>query len=496
MPGTVPDILLPSPHPRQREILDSPCRFKLVRAGRRFGKSRFALIRAVIGDAASKGMAAGGEWAWVAPDYPQSRAIWREEILPRFAGKDHLGVTVSETDKRVVLPGGGSLELRSAENVDSLRGRALDGIIFDEAAHLDLAYAWEQVARPALLDRTGSALFISSPNGGLDGNPEHKIPSYFNRLCARVMAGELGPEWGHWHCTTRDNPYLPLETVAQEYRDATDLARRQELDAELVLGGGGQAFPEYGEPHRVNLDTRLLGDWAWYAGLDWGYRDAAVLTLFAVSPGADVHVYRDWSFEGKDALLAGQEVGEALQDAAFAPYPPSLITYDSAMGAVTGGGETVLERFQRGFYGRWPRGCAMAPASKGPGSIRARIDGLHGLLRVPEGRDRPGITFGPEARTLDRTLPLLMLDPKDQGRLADGQADHAFDSLTYGLQARPMAPRVVEERRPYQNVSVWSGEGRGRQRVLGVPLAEVVETRGAGKRFRGRSKGQRMAVEG
>ena len=59
-----------------------------------------------------------------------------------------------------------------------------------------------------------------------------------------------------------------------------------------------------------------------------------------------------------------------------------------------------------------------------------------------------------------------------------------------------MAPRVVEERRPYQNVSVWSGEGRGRQRVLGVPLAEVVETRGAGKRFRGRSKGQRMAVEG
>ena len=135
----------------------------------------------------------------------------------------------------------------------------------------------------------------------------------------------------------------------------------------------------------------------------------------------------------------------------------------------------------------------MAPASKGPGSIRARIDGLHGLLRVPEGRDRPGITFGPEARTLDRTLPLLMLDPKDQGRLADGQADHAFDSLTYGLQARPMAPRVVEERRPYQNVSVWVGEGRSRQRVLGVDMADELGLRPQ-KRFQ-RQQGRRTAVE-
>ena len=442
-------------------MLDRDARFTILPWGRRTGKSRFALIRAMLGTARhSRGVAQGGHWAWVAPDYPQSRAIWREEILPRFAGKEALGVEINETDKRVVLPGGGSLELRSAENVDSLRGRGLDGIIFDEAAHQDLAYGWEQVARPALLDRKGVALFVSSPNGGLDGNPDKVIPSYFNRLCLKALAGELGEEWAYFHATTRDNPFLPPDVVEQEYRDASPLARRQELDAELVLGGGGQAFPEYGDVHRVTLDPRLLADWSWYAGLDWGYRNDAVLVLFAVGPGGDVHVYRDWAFNGKDALLAGQEVAEALQDPQFAPAVPQSMVYDSAMGAVQGGGETVLERFMRGFYGRMPRGCGMLPASKGPGSIRARIDGLHGLLRVPEGRDRPGITFGREARALDRTLPLLMLDPKDQGKLADGQADHAFDSLTYGLQARPQMPPVVVL--PEVAADRWLAEGEGR----------------------------------
>ena len=163
----MPDILLPRPHALQQQVLARDARFTILPWGRRTGKSRFALIRCMLGTPQHPhGVTQGGRWAWVAPDYPQARAIWREEILPRFAGKEALGVNVNETERRVTLPGGGALELRSAENVDSLRGQSLDGVIFDEAAHQDLQYGWEQVARPALLDRKGCALFISSPNGG------------------------------------------------------------------------------------------------------------------------------------------------------------------------------------------------------------------------------------------------------------------------------------------------------------------------------------------
>ena len=118
-------LYLPQALPHQREVLDAPDRFKVWRAGRRTGKSRAALIAAMLGhgQGAHRGALQGGNIVWLTPDYPQSRAIWREEIKPRLAGLP--GVTLHETDRRVSFAGLGSLELRSAESIDNLRGRSL-----------------------------------------------------------------------------------------------------------------------------------------------------------------------------------------------------------------------------------------------------------------------------------------------------------------------------------------------------------------------------------
>ena len=279
--GQRPDIELPRPHAKQWEALNSPKRYKILNWGGRTGKSRVCLIAGTLGHGVRqpdgtpqyRGAAQGAVIAWVAPTPKQARAIWQEEIVPRFGDKDAYGVVIRESDAQVCFPGGGLIEIRSAAAIDGLRGRRWDGVIFDEARDYDLRYAWEEVVSLRLIDSGGWAIFPSTPNGGRDGNPDHIIPSYFNRLCEQALTGTLDAErWGYWHATMRENPYLPQEEVEYEYRvtPPTGMKRRQEMDAELVVGGGGLAFPEW--TPAVHLTTRypdevLRKEWTWAAGL-------------------------------------------------------------------------------------------------------------------------------------------------------------------------------------------------------------------------------------
>src|SRR6266446_6958624 len=228
-------LYIPAAKPHQRPILNDPSRRKLWRAGRRTGKSRAALIAATLGhgpvDANGvrplRGIIAKANGIWVAPDYPQARAIWREEIEPRFAGLD--GVDINQAEHRISIRGAGRLELRSAENIDSVRGAALDFAILDEAAHFDAAYAMNDVILPALLDRQGWLFVISSPNAGDDGNADKLIPSYFNRLCGELIAGKR-PEWRHWHNRTEDNSTLSraaIDVLRAEYLPGSWTAKQE-----------------------------------------------------------------------------------------------------------------------------------------------------------------------------------------------------------------------------------------------------------------------------
>ena len=243
----------------------------------------------VNGVPALAGMLQGADILWISPDYPQSAAIWREEILPRFEGLP--GVVVSKSDRRVELMTGGSLELRSAEAIDGVRGRRFGGVIVDEAAYLDLEYALGAVVMPTLVDRDGWLLLISSPNGGHDGNSAKRVPSYFNLLCDDVERGAR-EGWSAWHNRTEDNPTLSRRVIASlraEYPEGSVTAQ-QELDA-LLVAGGGRFYPELLEREtRDGLFCTLerdgevwrVPDWAEFWGAyDWGYSHPACFAQFA-----------------------------------------------------------------------------------------------------------------------------------------------------------------------------------------------------------------------
>ena len=285
-------LYLPAPLPHQRPVLASAAKRKLWRAGRRTGKTRAALVAAVDGHGPGSvlpGVLQGADILWVSPDYPQSNAIWREEILPRFKGLP--GVTVSLSDRRVEVAGLGSLELRSAEAIDGVRGRRFDGVIVDEGAYLDLEYALSAVLLPTLVDRDGWLFVISSPNGGHDGNQAKRVPSYFNMLAEDAERG-VRPEWSSWHNKTEDNPTLSpavIKALRAEYPEGS-LTAQQELDA-LLVAGGGRFYPELVGPGVINglcqpLEREgpqwAVPDWGEFWGsYDWGYSHPACFATWA-----------------------------------------------------------------------------------------------------------------------------------------------------------------------------------------------------------------------
>jgi len=205
------------PHAGQLEVHNSDARFKVLSAGRRWGKTRLGVNECL--DAASKG---GRAW-WVSPSYKTSEVGWRplRQIVRKIPNAE-----IRLADRMVILPGGGLVAIRSADNPDSLRGEGLDFVVMDECAFMQKE-AWTEAIRPSLSDRLGRALFISTPKGR----------NFFWELYQRGMMGETG--WQSWTFPTVNNPYIAASEVEAARRDLPEIIYRQEYLAEFVDDQGG-----------------------------------------------------------------------------------------------------------------------------------------------------------------------------------------------------------------------------------------------------------------
>ena len=204
-------------HAGQMAVHNSDARFKVLSAGRRWGKTRLGVNECL--DAASKG---GRAW-WVSPSYKTSEVGWRP--LRQIARKIP-NAEVKLVDRTVILPGGGFVAVRSADNPDSLRGEGLDFVVMDECAFMQRE-SWTEAIRPALSDRLGKALFISTPKGR----------NWFWENYQRGINGEEG--WQSWTYPTASNPFIDKGEIEAAKRDLPEIIFRQEYLAEFVDDQGG-----------------------------------------------------------------------------------------------------------------------------------------------------------------------------------------------------------------------------------------------------------------
>ena len=211
------EINFPPLHERQKEVAESGARFKVCAAGRRFGKSRLGSALCV-----SEGLKGGRAW-WVAPSYPVAMVGWRmiKKLSQRIPG-----VKIKQGDYMVEFPLGGEVRVRSADNPNSLRGEGLDLVVLDECAFMK-EETWNEAIRPALSDRLGKAVFISTPKGR----------NWFWHLYQHGINGEEG--WRSWQLPTSSNPFIQASEIEAAKRDLPEMIFRQEYLAEFIDDSGG-----------------------------------------------------------------------------------------------------------------------------------------------------------------------------------------------------------------------------------------------------------------
>lgn len=218
----MPVVRKVSLHPGQRQILESPARFKVAACGRRFGKTMLAGWWLALDD---DGSAIGGKkTAWFAPTYKLLMEVWDtfERNLKPVTRR------VNKMEQRIELITGGVIDFWTLEDKDAGRGRKYHRIVIDEAAHARyLKDAWEQAISPTLTDYRGQAWFISTPRG----------TNYFHELFRRGQSPEW-PEWASFHLPTSANPYISADEIEARRRELPALVFAQEYEAQFVTFGG------------------------------------------------------------------------------------------------------------------------------------------------------------------------------------------------------------------------------------------------------------------
>jgi len=159
------------------------------------------------------------------------------------------GTLKREMDRTLHYPGGGWVQVKSADKPESLRGEGLDLVVIDETAHIPkFEEVWEQSLRPALSDRQGKALFISTPRG-------------FNHFWELYQRAEADSTWAAFQHPTSDNPYIEAAEIEAAREQLPALVFRQEYGAEFVQLAGALFKREWFQLWETAPDIRYVRYW-------------------------------------------------------------------------------------------------------------------------------------------------------------------------------------------------------------------------------------------
>ena len=221
--------------------------------------------------------------AYIAPTYRQAKMVaWT--ILKDVLGVVP-GVTFNEVELRADV-GDKRIQLLGAESYDNLRGIYLDYCVMDEYAIMPQA-AWGTVIRPALADRKGGALFISTPRG-------------LNLFYELYREAEGLSDWYTKTLKYTDTKSLSDEEIEALRKELTSAEFEQELNCswQAAIRGAyyGEQMTEAEETGRVTnvpYDPTIQVITSW----DLGVNDATVVWFWQVH-GAEIRAIDCRAYQG------------------------------------------------------------------------------------------------------------------------------------------------------------------------------------------------------
>jgi len=255
--------------PGQAIVFNDPARFKIAACGRRWGKTRGALLWLTDKSLERKKSLS---W-WVAPVYSQSKIAFRylKSLFPELIKYKN------DSELYIEFLNGSVIEFKSGDKPDHLRGIGLDYLVLDECATLKESI-WSEILRPTLMDTRGEACFIGTPKG----------QNFFYFLYQKGLdASEK--EYKSFHFTTMDNPQILKQEIEEARKTMNERLFRQEILAEFLENIGGVfrnvrncIFGQFEEPEE---------DGEYFMGVDLGkYEDFTVLIVLKRKQDGSAHV--------------------------------------------------------------------------------------------------------------------------------------------------------------------------------------------------------------
>ena len=282
----------------QQTIVDAPQRFKVVIAGRRFGKTHLS-----VRELCKAARLPEKEVWYVAPTYKQAKMIVFKKLRKKL--QDLRWVSkINETNMSFELKNGSTISLKGADNYDSLRGVGLDFLVMDEFADID-PEAWFETLRPTLADKMGSALFIGTPKG----------MNWAKDLYD--MAAEYPEEWASFQYTTEQGGNVSIAEIEAARRSLDSRTFNQEFRATFETFSG-RIFYAFDRKYNVKAYTDPLPK-ELHLGVDFNIDPMSA--VIGVKTGNTMHIIDEFKIYGSNTEELVEEVKTRYPGHTIIAYP-------------------------------------------------------------------------------------------------------------------------------------------------------------------------------
>jgi len=259
------------PHEGQWKFHKSKARFRVLVCANRWGKDRASINEFIqkFADMLSENRSSTlvpRVMGWiVAPTYPLARQNWRE--LKSFMPEQWV-VKTNESERQMTTVYDGLIEVKSADDPESLVSVGLDIVLMTEMAKAkNLQGVWANIfarlssAGRGLNGKGGLGIFNSTPFGR----------NFFYKM---YMFGQdpTMPDWESWQFDCYSSPYITKENIEIAKQTLPERLFRQNWLAEF-LNDGGEIFvnvdelstgqvedPKFGMLYKAAWDPAQRGD--------------------------------------------------------------------------------------------------------------------------------------------------------------------------------------------------------------------------------------------
>lgn len=267
-------------HASQFKVYNDPARFVVLVAGRRFGKTILAIVKAIM--AASREPRAR-VW-YICPTYVQAKMIaWKMllDVIPQAM----LAKKPNEVELSFHLVNGSEISLKGADNEQALRGAGLNFVVMDEFSQMK-AHVWQEIIRPMLTDTLGKALFIGTPKG----------KNHFWELFMKGQRQEVG--FSSYQFKTEDNPYIQRSEIVEAKTQLNDRFFRQEYEASFE-DYTGLIWPEFNYKDHVINPIEVPAWWEKFGAIDPALSGTTACLFGAVDDSGILHITGEYYEQNK-----------------------------------------------------------------------------------------------------------------------------------------------------------------------------------------------------